>query len=115
MESENRRSLMALDQMVPGDTTVRSTPSPWPLELSTLSPELSSTPSGSSPVTFAPRLLSCLHLDAAVTRRAASLETGLSRLTITQAGLSPARTRGLTRPHYPRFLGILAIGRDNRT
>ena len=27
-----------------------------------------------------------------------------SRLTITQAGFSPARTRGLARPHCPRFL-----------
>ena len=37
-----------------------------------------STPSRSAPpVTFAPRLLSCLHIDAAVTSRAARLDTGL--------------------------------------
>ena len=31
-----------------------------------------------------------------------------SRLTITQAGFSPARTRGLARPHCPRFLLSMA-------
>ena len=38
-----------------------------------------STPSRSaSPVTFAPRLLSCLRIDTAVTTRAARLDTGLA-------------------------------------
>ena len=38
-----------------------------------------STPSRSaSPVTFAPRLLSCLHIDSPVTRSAARLHTGLA-------------------------------------
>jgi len=37
-----------------------------------------STPSRSAPpVSFAPRLLSCLHIDSPVTRRAARLDTGL--------------------------------------
>jgi putative transposase len=67
-----------------------------------------STPSGSaSPVTFAPRLLSCLRIDAPVTSRAARLDTGLAAHDY-PGGTSPARTRGLARPHCPsHWLGDL--------
>jgi len=35
-----------------------------------------------------------------------------SRLTITQAGFSPARTRGLARPHCPHFPSLRIVGKQ---
>ena len=52
-----------------------------------------------------PLHLACLSAEAS-TRLLPTAPQGSilgSRLTITQAGLSPARTRGLARPHCPQF------------
>jgi hypothetical protein len=59
-----------------------------------------SIPSTSAPpVTFAPRLLSRLRIDVPVPGTLQGSILGSWR-TLTQAGLAPARTCGLARPHY---------------
>jgi hypothetical protein len=63
---------------------------------------------------LAPRLLSCLRMTRLLPVTPQGSILG-SRLTITQAGLAPARTRGLARPHCPFSLSFFLPRTPPRT